>query len=234
VSPDGARAIQAPAAIVIDIEGTVGSIRFVKEVLFPFARRRLRSFVIEHRTEPAVTSVLQSVAAECGLEPTDVDRLVAQLERWSDEDRKATPLKALQGMIWDGGYRRGELTAHLYDDAVAALKRWAASGLPVHVYSSGSIAAQKLYFAHTPAGDLTSGLAGYFDTTTGPKQAPDSYRRIANAVGRPAEDLLFFSDVGAELEAAVAAGLRAVQVRREDAPKDPFEPWIGSFDALPF
>jgi enolase-phosphatase E1 len=231
---DGAREIQAPAAVVIDIEGTVGSIRFVKEVLFPFARQRLRSFVIEHGAEPAVAGVLRSVATECGLEVTDVDGLVTQLERWSDEDRKATPLKALQGMIWAGGYRRGELTAHLYDDAVAALKRWAVSRLPVHVYSSGSIAAQKLYFAHTPAGDLTSGLAGYFDTTTGPKQAPDSYRRIANAVGRPVGDLLFLSDVGAELEAAVAAGFRAVQVRREALLKDQFEPWIASFDELPF
>ncbi len=105
-------------------------------------------------------------------------------------------------MVWAGGYASGELVAHLYDDAIAALKRWAAARRPVYVYSSGSIAAQKLYFAHTAAGDLTPCLAGYFDTTTGPKQDAESYRRIASAIGRPAADLLFLSDVAAELEAA--------------------------------
>lgn len=223
-------AIRAPAAVVVDIEGTVGSIRFVRDVLFPFARARLRPFVLAHRTQPEVARELDAVRVETGI--ADLDGQIDQLERWSDADRKITPLKALQGLIWAGGYASGELVAHLYDDAIAALKRWAAAGLPVHVYSSGSIAAQKLYFAHTSVGDLTPGLAGYFDTTTGPKQDTASYRRIAAAIGRPAADLLFLSDVAAELEAAAAAGFQAVQVRREPLVAGRFEPSITTFDEL--
>ena len=224
-------AIRAPAAVVLDIEGTVGSIRFVKDVLFPFARSRLRPFVLAHRTQPEVVGLLDAVRAETGV--ADLDGQIDQLERWSDADRKITPLKALQGLVWAGGYASGELVAHLYDDALAALQRWAAARLPVYIYSSGSIAAQKLYFAHTRAGDLTPGLAGYFDTTTGPKQEAASYRRIAAAIGRPAGDLLFLSDVAAELEAAAAAGFQAVQVRREPPVDGLFEPSITTFDQLP-
>jgi enolase-phosphatase E1 len=224
--------LRAPAAVVVDIEGTVGSIRFVKDVLFPYARTRLRAFVLAHRMRPDVEVQLAAVRAETGID--DVDGQIAQLERWSDEDRKATPLKALQGMIWAGGFASGDLVAHLYDDAIAALQRWARAGLPVYVYSSGSTAAQKLYFAHTAAGNLTVGLAGYFDTTTGPKQSAESYRRIAAAIGRPAPELLFLSDVAAELQAAAAAGFRAIQVRREPVPEPLFEPFITRFDELPF
>lgn len=224
--------VAKPAAVVVDIEGTVGSIRFVKDVLFPFARARLRPFVLEHRGQPDVAQQLAAVAVETGLQ--NIEHQIEQLLRWSDEDRKATPLKALQGLIWRGGYASGELVSHLYDDAVAALRRWRAAALPVYVYSSGSIAAQKLYFAHTAAGDLTAGLAGYFDTTTGPKQEVDSYRLIAAAVGHPSGQLLFLSDIGAELDAASAAGFRAIQVRREPSTDCPFEPWIANFDALGF
>jgi enolase-phosphatase E1 len=227
-----AAALRRPEAVVVDIEGTVGSIRFVKEVLFPYARARLRSFVRARHAEPAVAQALQAVAAETGC--TALEAQIDALERWSDADRKATPLKALQGMIWEGGYASGELVAHLYDDAVAALARWAAAALPVYVYSSGSVAAQRLYFAHTAAGDLTAQLAGYFDTTSGPKQEADSYRRIAAAIGRPAGELLFVSDVAAELRAAAAAGWHAVQVRREAPADGVFEPAVASFDELPF
>lgn len=224
-------AIRAPAAVVVDIEGTVGSIRFVKDVLFPFARSRLRQFVLANRSRPDVVRELDAVRTETGI--ADVEGQIAQLERWSDADRKITPLKALQGMVWAGGYASGELVAHLYDDAIAALKRWRAARMRVYVYSSGSIAAQKLYFAHTAAGDMTPCLAGYFDTTTGPKQEAESYRRIASAIGRPAGDLLFLSDVAAELEAAAAAGFQAVQVRREPPAGGLFEPSIVTFDELP-
>lgn len=225
-----AEGLRRPAAVVVDIEGTVGSIRFVKDVLFPFARTRLRGFVLAHRANPEVAAQLDAVRAETGLD--DVEAQIATLERWSDEDRKATPLKALQGLIWAGGYASGELVAHLYPDAIDALARWKRAGLPVYVYSSGSIAAQALYFAHTAAGDLTPGLAGYFDTTTGPKQDVESYRKIAAAIGRPPADLLFLSDIAAELLAARKAGFQAVQVRREPVPADLFEPSIASLAEL--
>ena len=226
-----ATGIRTPAAVVVDIEGTVGSIRFVKDVLFPFARSRLRPFILANQSLPDVARQLEAVRTETGI--ADVEGQIAQLERWSDADRKVTPLKALQGMVWAGGYASGELVAHLYDDAIAALKRWTAARMRVYVYSSGSVAAQKLYFAHTAAGDLTPCLAGYFDTTTGPKQEAASYRRIAAAIGRPAADLLFLSDVAAELAAAAEAGFQAVQVRREPPAGGLFEPSIVTFDALP-
>jgi enolase-phosphatase E1 len=226
-----ATGIRAPAAVIVDIEGTVGSIRFVKDVLFPYARSRLRPFILANQAQPDVARQLEAIGSETGI--ADIDGQIAQLERWSDADRKVTPLKALQGMVWAGGYASGELVAHLYDDAIAALQRWAVARMPVYVYSSGSIAAQKLYFAHSRGGDLTAGLAGYFDTTTGPKQDAGSYRRIASTTGRRAAELLFLSDVAAELKAAAEAGLQAVQVRREPPVDGPFEPSIVTFDQLP-
>lgn len=222
---------EAPRAVLIDIEGTVGSISFVKDVLFPFARLRLRDFVLGNAARPEVAVQIAAVAAETGA--ADTDAVIAALERWSDEDRKATPLKALQGMIWASGYASGELLAHLYDDAVRALRRWSARGLPVHVYSSGSVEAQRLYFGHTVAGDLRPSLAAYFDTTTGPKQAADSYRKIAAAIGTGPDGVTFFSDIASELGAARDAGMSAVQLLR-----DRQAPWggpsIASFDELAF
>lgn len=222
---------EAPRAVLIDIEGTVGSISFVKDVLFPFARTRLRSFVLANAARPEVEAQLDAVKAETGA--ADTDAAIAALQRWSDEDRKATPLKSLQGMIWAGGYASGELVAHLYDDALRALRRWSARGLPVYVYSSGSIAAQHLYFGHTAAGDLRSMLAGHFDTTTGPKHSADSYRRIAAAIDLAAAQLTFFSDTAAELVAARDAGLRAVQLLRDGQPL--WEgPSVANFDELTY
>jgi enolase-phosphatase E1 len=223
---------EAPRAVLIDIEGTVGSIRFVKDVLFPYARRRLRAFVLENAGRSEVAEQLAAVAADAGSN-AGLGALADQLERWSDEDRKATPLKALQGMIWARGYASGELTAHVYEDAVRALRRWSGHGLPVHVYSSGSIAAQRLYFKHTGSGDLSALLEEYFDTTTGPKQDAQSYRRIADAIGVHPAELIFFSDVAAELVAAQTAGLRGVQVLR-DGPPAWSGPSIQSFDELAY
>lgn len=223
--------LPAAHAIVLDIEGTVGSLTFVRDVLFPYARKRLAPFIEREHDRADVAAALAATADAAGLARDDRHNLIAQLQQWSDEDRKVTPLKTLQGMIWSGGYRSGELRAHLYEDSVRALRRWRAAGLSVYIYSSGSIAAQELYFAHTVFGDLSALIAGYFDTTTGPKQAPESYAAIATAVRQPAEALRFFSDTAAELRAAQAAGMQAVQVRREGAAGD-FEPWIASFDPI--
>ena len=225
-------ALPVPAALLIDIEGTVGSIRFVREVLFPYARERLRAFVNEHVDRPEVAQVLSAVRQESGA--ATLAEQIAVLEHWSDEDRKVTPLKALQGMVWESGYRNGALVSHLYGDAVTAMSRWHARGLPIHVYSSGSVPAQRLYFSHTVAGDLTAQLAGYFDTTTGPKQDAASYQAIARAIGVEERPRLFLSDVRAELTAAVAGGWHAVQVRRDGVPADPFEPSVTSLEQLPF
>jgi enolase-phosphatase E1 len=168
-----------------------------------------------HAEDPAVRTHLDATARDAGLAPDDLAGIIATLIGWIDADRKATPLKALQGMIWQEGYANAAYTAHIYDDALAALRAWHAQGRRLYVYSSGSIAAQKLYFAHTTAGDLTALFSGYFDTTTGPKKDADSYRSIAHTVGVAADDMAFLSDLEGEVDAARSAGLRTVWVRRD-------------------
>jgi enolase-phosphatase E1 len=138
-----------------------------------------------------------------------------------DEDRKATPLKTLQGWIWRDGYVTGELRGHVYDDAVAALRAWHARGIALFVYSSGSVAAQRLLFGHTPFGDLTPLFSGYFDTTVGGKLEPRSYEAIARAIELSPRDILFLSDHKGELDAARAAGLATLWVDREAAEQTP-------------
>jgi enolase-phosphatase E1 len=196
-------------AIVTDIEGTTTSLSFVKDVLFPFARRELRSWLAAHAGEPRVRAELDAVQS---LEPGDP---VATLERWIDEDRKATPLKALQGWIWADGYANGELRGHVYDDVTPVLRTWRERGLRLFVYSSGSVVAQKLLFGHSVHGDLAPLFEGFFDTTTGPKVEAESYRRIAASIGLAPGEVLFLSDAQRELDAAREAGLRTTGFERE-------------------
>jgi enolase-phosphatase E1 len=218
-------------AIVLDIEGTTSSIDFVKEQLFPFARHRLPDYVREHEAE--LRDILDQVRRLEGDEQLDVSQLIDVLLRWMAEDRKITPLKALQGMIWKQGYDSGELRAHVYDDAVHALRRWHASGIRLYVYSSGSVAAQKLLFSHTQQGDLTPLLSGYFDTTTGSKLEADSYKAIAAAIALPTDAILFLSDHRGEIQAALAAGMQALLVHREAAEaRGANHASIGSFDEI--
>jgi enolase-phosphatase E1 len=206
-------------AIVTDIEGTTSSISFVKEVLFPYAAQKLPAYVREHTQDAAVQKQLQLTAQLSGIDSADTEALVQQLLQWIREDKKITPLKALQGLVWQYGYEQGAYRAHLYPDAVQQLKRWHAQGIPLYVYSSGSIHAQKLFFKYSEAGDLTPLFRDYFDTTTGPKQEAESYRRIANAMGLPAHELLFLSDIEGELNAAQAAGFHTCWlVREKDSP----------------
>lgn len=202
-------------AILTDIEGTTSAVSFVFEVLFPYAARHLPDFVREHADEPAVALQLQAVREASGEGDADVPRVIEILLEWIAEDRKATPLKALQGMIWAQGYRAGQLKGHVYPDAVEALKRWKAAGYGLYVYSSGSIQAQQLIFGCSEAGDLTPLFSGYFDTTTGPKREAASYARIADAIGCAAGELLFLSDIVEELDAARQAGLQTLGLARE-------------------
>ena len=205
--------------VLTDIEGTTSSISFVKDVLFPYARRALPGFVRAHANDPAVRKWLDAVAAENGAMCRD-EMVVEVLQGWIDQDRKHTALKALQGMIWAAGYRDADFTAHIYPDAADGLVRWHAAGLPLYVYSSGSVPAQRLFFGHSDAGDLTRLFSGWFDTEVGGKREADSYRRIAEAIELPASEVLFLSDVVEELDAAREAGMETVLVdRREDYPE---------------
>jgi enolase-phosphatase E1 len=169
--------------------------------------------------EPEVRRWLDAVATEHGAVCSD-DTIVEILQGMIDEDRKHTALKALQGMIWLDGYREADFTAHIYPDAAAQLRAWHEAAIPLAVYSSGSEPAQKLFFGHTDAGDLTALFGGWFDTEVGHKRAADSYREIARRLERAPSDILFLSDVVEELDAAREAGLRTALIdRREDYPE---------------
>lgn len=237
-------------AVVLDIEGTVGSAAHVREVLFPFARQRFAQWFEEHRGTAEWSAVLTATgfppgtsgpeqAAESGAESeagSEADSeagAVAQLEAWTDADVKAPALKSLQGLIWAAGYAAGSLTGHVYDEVPGVLRLWHAAGLPVHIYSSGSVAAQRDWFAHTAHGDLTGLLRGHFDLeSAGGKRDPDSYRAIARAVGTAPESLLFLSDTEEELRAAATARWRTVAVRRPDDPAGPEVPGHTTIDSL--
>ena len=206
------------ATVLTDIEGTTSSISFVHDVLFPYARAALPGFVREHGQEPEVRQWLDRAAVDAGGVCQD-EVIVEVLQGWIDEDRKHPALKALQGMIWAEGYQDAEYKAHVYPDAAQALRSWHAAGHPLAVYSSGSVAAQKLLFGHSSEGDLSPLFSAWFDTAVGGKREVASYQNIVAQLGVPAREIVFLSDVVEELDAAREAGLRTVLLdRREDYP----------------
>ncbi|MGZ5010249.1 MAG: acireductone synthase [Methylobacter sp.] len=204
-------------AIVTDIEGTTSSILFVKDVLFPYARANLAGYVQRHADAPQVKPLLDDVRKEVGSE-LSIEQVIAQLIQWIDEDKKVTPLKSLQGLIWEAGYRQGDFKGHLYADAAAKLKAWKEEGLNLYVYSSGSVYAQKLLFGHTEYGDLTPLFSGYFDTHIGGKKEKQSYDTIVEQLDIPANQLLFLSDIKEELDAAKDAGFETIWLVRDGTP----------------
>ncbi|HEY9888092.1 MAG TPA: acireductone synthase, partial [Candidatus Obscuribacterales bacterium] len=221
-------------AIVLDIEGTTTDITFVKNTLFPYATERLAAFMTAIAPTAEGQAILEQVRTTVGNPQLDLAGAIAQLLAWAQADQKVTPLKALQGLIWEEGYRTGAYQSHVYDDAVTHLRQWHHQGIPLYIYSSGSIAAQKLLFAHTTAGDLTPCLQGYFDTTTGAKVDPASYTQIAATLALPAETLLFLSDHPGEIAAAQQAGWQVYAVQRPGTPDfPPGTPVVQHFGELP-
>ncbi|MFZ2314008.1 MAG: acireductone synthase [Methylobacter sp.] len=221
-------------AIVTDIEGTTSSILFVKDVLFPYARANLADYVRRHADDLQVKPLLEDVCKEVA-DQLSTEQIITQLIQWIDEDKKATPLKSLQGMIWEAGYRQGDFKGHLYPDAAENLKAWKARGLDLYVYSSGSVYAQKLLFAHTEYGDLTPLFSGYFDTHIGGKKEKESYDNIAGQLALPANQLLFLSDIKEELDAAKAAGFKTIWLTRDSTPDPQAEHrQVISFDQISF
>ena len=204
-------------AVDTDIEGTTSSLSFVKDVLFPYARQHLGEYVRSHAGGGEIDSLLDDVRREAG-EDLDLEGVITTLEKWIDEDRKITPLKSLQGLLWETGYRQGDFTGHIYPDAQEALERWKEHGVDLYVYSSGSVHAQKLLFGYTAFGDLNHLFKGYFDTRVGAKGEPESYRRIAAELGIDAGEILFLSDIEVELDAAHEAGMQTTWLVRDRVP----------------
>ncbi|MGR9114961.1 MAG: acireductone synthase [Gammaproteobacteria bacterium] len=201
-------------AIVTDIEGTTSSLSFVKEVLFPYARAHIGEFIRAHQIDPEVKRLMEDARTAAG-KPLATEDLIMQLIRWIDDDQKITPLKSLQGLIWEHGYRKGDFKGHIYSDAAQALKTWKQLGIALYVYSSGSVYAQKLLFGHTEFGDLTSLFSGYFDTHIGGKKERESYTQIASQIELAPAHILFLSDIAEELDAAQAAGFKTCCLDRE-------------------
>lgn len=199
--------------ILLDIEGTTSSIDFVHEVMFPFARKRVAEFVSDRWGTPELDQcidLLRDDGMKDSESATPQQTVVDTVTSMIDNDVKATGLKHMQGLIWKSGFHSGELVAHLYDDTEPALRRWKANGVNLRIYSSGSIAAQKLFFGHSVGGDLLELFSAHYDTTTGPKKEVASYQKIASDTGFEPSEIIFVSDVAAELDAAAAAGLQTV------------------------
>jgi enolase-phosphatase E1 len=232
--------------VLLDIEGTTTPMAFVYDVLFPYARARLRTYLRAHASEDQLRDVLATLRVEWqddagrGEGPpdwahADIPAAAHYLEWLMDRDRKSPALKRIQGEIWNAGFQSGELRGEIFPDVAPAFARWKANGLDIAIYSSGSTLAQRLIFGATPAGDLLPLISGLFDTGVGPKRSVDSYRRIATEMGRPAGEILFVSDVPEELNAATGAGcqiLLAVRPgnRAVDGPESLDE--ISSFDEI--
>jgi enolase-phosphatase E1 len=239
--------------ILLDIEGTTSSVHFVYEVMFPFVRRELETFLLRNWGRAELLEVLDQMARDAGKSSWDAwhreippvgesDGLaarqralvVAETLSLMDRDVKATGLKQLQGLIWEAGFQSGELQADLYDDVPEALRGWNEQSLDVRVYSSGSVAAQRLFFGHTIVGNLLPLFRGHYDTTTGSKREAVSYERIAQAMRLDPGEILFLSDVVAELDAARTAGMQTALCRRpgnaEPGPHD--HPELRSFSEL--
>lgn len=220
-------------AIVTDIEGTTTSISFVADVLFPYARERIAHFVVEHAQDPAVSAEIAAVRAEINDSGASLEKVGQVLVGWIDQDKKITPLKTLQGLIWRYGYEDGSLKGHLYPEVAARLQAWKAAGIQLNVYSSGSEAAQKLLFGFSEAGDLTPLFDHFFDTRIGGKREAASYRHIRESLGFAAEEILFLSDIVQELDAAAAAGLKTIALDRQCI-GDGFgaHPFVHNFDQI--
>jgi enolase-phosphatase E1 len=222
--------------VLLDIEGTTTPIDFVYQVLFPFVRAHLTDYLSRNINSEEVRRDLSMLREEylkdlkqAPAPPEWVDQplqvrveSVARYVFWlMDRDRKSTGLKSLQGKIWRQGYMRGELKSQVFPDVPPALRYWNSRNLDVRIFSSGSVLAQKLLFAHTEAGDLTGFLRGYFDTTTGLKTSAESYHRITNEFHLPASEVLFISDTTAELDAAKRAGMQTLSCVRPGNPPAP-------------
>ncbi len=235
--------------LLLDIEGTTSSVDFVYKTLFPFAADRVEGFLREHITEPAIRELINELRREHAMDAEkhpalgvwlragkgeEIDSAAKYVRHLIAVDRKLTPLKALQGMIWEEGFRSGKLQGHVYEDVPRAFLKWKREGKRIAIFSSGSVLAQKLLFGNSIAGDLTVYIDDYFDTTTGPKREPTSYVAIAKTLRTPPTEVMFLSDVTAELDAARNAEMKTVLVVRPGAerPSETTHTIIESFDDI--
>jgi len=230
-------------AVLLDIEGTVTPISFVHEILFPYAREHVNNYLSEHIEQPDVQADIKKMLEEQANDTEElrsppigsIDTVVTYVNRLIQLDRKSPALKSLQGKIWKAGYEDGSLKSPVYPDVIDAFERWRDAGIKINIFSSGSVLAQQLLFAHTDGGDLTSYIDEYFDTSVGKKMNPESYAKIAGKLSIDSTQLLFVSDVVAELYAAKEAGMQTRLCIRPGNPPQPASQFqsITNFDGVP-
>ena len=232
--------------ILLDIEGTTTPIDFVYKTLFPYAAKNVGLFLSERRDEPEIRAIARDLKAEhskdcaAGLAPTawpvdsndELRDCVAYVQWLMTRDSKCTPLKSLQGKIWQRGFESGELHGEVYPDVPRAFARWRRQNRDIAIYSSGSVLAQKSLFGSVPSGDLTRAISAFFDTAVGVKSATDSYAKIAAAMGKPPREFLFLSDAEKEVVAARSAGLFAALCDRDRATANTSDDSITTFDEV--
>jgi enolase-phosphatase E1 len=234
--------------VLLDIEGTTTPLEFVREVLFPYARARVEAY-FQGQPQSRVIEDLEALGREHatdvarGLSPprwggdslaSQADSATAYVHWLMDRDRKSTALKSIQGRVWEAGYRSRELRGQVYPDVTPAFLRWSMNGKQICIFSSGSVLAQRLLFESTTDGDLTRFIAGYFDTTTGPKIRAESYAEIAARMRLQTSDVLFVSDTSAELDAAISSGMQVVLCARSgrSQPDNENYPIAETFDLI--
>ncbi len=227
--------ISAPVQFILtDIEGTTSSISFVAEELFPYFRTNIRN-LLTMKEQPIVVAAFEETItlakSEDGMIVDSEEAIIETLYRWSVEDRKITPLKTLQGILWEQGYKDGSLKGHVYEDVAPAMRNWHEKGIGLGVFSSGSVAAQKLIFGYSVAGDLTPLFSAYFDTKTGGKRETATYSAISKVLAIAPENTLFLSDIVEELVAAQEAGYQTIQLVRPGTVGS-WERTVGSFNEI--
>jgi enolase-phosphatase E1 len=219
-------------AVLCDIEGTTTSIAFAHEVLFPVSYEKMESFLKEHWNNPAISRELDALRAQITKENVTADDVITLLRSWIRSDKKETNLKSIQGKIWKESFESGTIRGHVYPDVPVCFKKWKAEGMKIAIFSSGSVEAQQLIFRYSDAGDLSPYIDAYFDTTTGPKKEAASYRAIAEKLQASAEEILFLSDVEAELDAAREAGMKTTLLIRDGKELQSSHPVANNFNQV--
>lgn len=202
-------------AILLDIEGTTTDINFVHQVLFPYSRDKIPLFLKEHAHEKKISLLVENIKRDFLDSSAGLERVIDLILSWINEDKKIGLLKELQGFVWEYGYQNQEFKGHIYPDVRPCLESWKKKGINIYIYSSGSVHAQKLLFAHTLEGDLLPFIDGHFDTSVGHKKEVKSYRHILEQILLDAAEVLFLSDIEEELDAAKEAGIHTLHLNRD-------------------
>lgn len=195
---------------------------------FPYALAALPETLATQWDSPSFLRYRSAFPSEHASTP---EVLLSHVRDLMAQDLKIPSLKSLQGYLWLRGYESGELKCPLFPDVYPAMKMWKEDGAKICIYSSGSVAAQKLLWRYTTEGDLrrmvwngvgaddgTGVEGGYWDTVNaGLKRDRASYEKIAKANRALGEvgDWLFLSDNVKEVRAAREAGMKSFVVVRE-------------------